>query len=487
MKSIKRNLVYTILLNVTSVIFPLITAPYISRVLEPDGVGIFNFANTYVGYFSLFALLGIPTYGIREVAKRRDDKEALSLLVSQLISIACFCTIAVSIIFFISISVVEQLSENYLLFLIAGFGIYLAPIKINWIFQGLEEFGFITIRSLVIRTVSILCLFIFVRQKDDLLVYVILNVLGGVAADIWNFVSMRSRGIKLHPALKGLEKHMKSLLILFASTIAISLYTMIDTLMLGFISDYSEVGYYNNASHLVRMILVAIGSLSTVAVPRISYYMKNSDILKTNDLVDKSFSLMSLMLFPITIGIICMSSTFIPLFFGQKFVDAVTPLIILGFMMVPLGFNNLTGTQILIGMGLDKYFLYSMLFGAVANFCLNLFLIPSMGANGASLSSTLAETIVLLATLYFVFKYTEIKIRSLCDIYKALLGALLLIPLFFVLKIFLGGWLLVCVYAVFSAIIYYLIEYLLSNSAIRIIQDAAISLYGKVHSKKMKS
>ena len=166
--SIKKNAFYNVLLNISQVIFPLITAPYVSRVLEPDGVGLFNFANTYAGYFALVALLGIPTYGVREVAKARDDKESLSMLVSQLMTIAVMTTVVVSAVYLITIAVVGQLTENYIIFLLAGFVIYLAPFKINWYYQGLEEFGFITMRSLILRTLGIICLFVFVRTKSDL-------------------------------------------------------------------------------------------------------------------------------------------------------------------------------------------------------------------------------------------------------------------------------------------------------------------------------
>ena len=189
-KSIKKNYIYNLLLNISSVIFPLITAPYISRVLEPDGVGLNNFATTYAGYFALVALLGIPTYGVREVAKQRDDKDALSALVSQLMSIAAIVTLIVSIIYLASIALIGKMSQDYVIFLLAGFVIYLAPLKINWYYQGIEQFGFITLRTVVIRTLSVIALFIFVHDKDDLISYVIVGVLGNILADIWNFTNI---------------------------------------------------------------------------------------------------------------------------------------------------------------------------------------------------------------------------------------------------------------------------------------------------------
>jgi len=153
-------------------------------VLEPDGVGLYNFATTYAGYFALVAMLGIPTYGVREVSKARDDKDSLTKLISQLMSIAAITTLAVSILYILTIAIIGQLTENYIIFLIAGFAIYLAPFKINWYYQGIEDFGFITKVSLIVKTLSVICLFIFVRDKDDLVIYVILSVLGSVLADV---------------------------------------------------------------------------------------------------------------------------------------------------------------------------------------------------------------------------------------------------------------------------------------------------------------
>lgn len=142
-KSIKKNFLYNVLLNISSIIFPLVTSPYVARVLEPDGIGLYNFANTYANYFALVALLGMPIYGVREVAKVRDEKALLTNLISQLMTISIISTCLITAFYVLSIWIVGQLSENYIIFLLAGFAIYLAPFKINWFYQGLEEFSYI--------------------------------------------------------------------------------------------------------------------------------------------------------------------------------------------------------------------------------------------------------------------------------------------------------------------------------------------------------
>lgn len=480
-KSIKINFLYNILLNISSVVFPLITAPYVSRVLEPDGVGLNNFANTYAGYFALVALLGIPTYGVREVSKVRDDKEVLCQLISQLMSIATITTIIVSLLYFTTIVLVGQLTENYIIFFLAGFAIYLAPFKINWFYQGIEEFGFIAFRSLIIKTISVVLLFIFVNDKGDLIAYLFLCVFGNVCADIWNYIKMWKCGIKPHFTIKGLSQHINPLLLLFSSSIAVSIYTVLDTLMLGFIKDYEEVGFYTNAMHMSKVILSAVTSLSIVVVPRVSYYVKSKDFIKISELMNKSFSVVSFLAFPVAFGLACISPFFVPLFFGAKFMGSVIPLMILSMLIIAIGLNNLTGVQILIGMGRDKLFLYSVLVGTLSNFIMNLFFIPLWGAVGASISSVIAEIVILFVTTYFVYHYTQIRIENKLDIVKAMMGAFALLPLIMILKNYLDGWLLIVVYAIGGGVLYFFLEFLMRNCSLDLIKGIIVNY---INSKK---
>ena len=480
-RSITQNAIYNVLLNIAAVIFPVITAPYVSRVLEPDGVGLYNFATTYAGYFALVAMLGIPTYGVREVSKNREDKSALTRLISELMSIAVVTTIGVSFIYLVTIALIGQLTENYIIFLIAGFAIYLAPLKINWFYQGIEDFGFITKVSLIVKTISVICLFIFVRDKNDLIIYIILSVLGSAMADAWNFIKMWRSDIHPYFTIKCIRPHIKPLLVLFASSIAISIYTILDTLMLGFMTDYDEVGYYTNAMHMSKVIMTAVTSLSIVAVPRVSYYMKNKDYDSINLLMNKSF--FSVLAFPVAIVLMCIAPTFVPLFLGLKFTGAVLPLMILSLLIIAIGLNNLTGVQMLIGIGLDKLILYSVLTGTITNFLMHCFFIPIWGAVGASISSVIAEIIILFVTIYFVYHNTCIRIDKWLDIVKAFTGTLIFLPLILFLKRFLEGWWLVCCFAVLGCTLYLVVEILLRNKSVDLFKGVIFSRVNKYLNK----
>ena len=480
-QSIKRNFVYNILLNISSVIIPLITAPYVSRVLEPDGIGLYNFANTYAGYFALVALLGIPTYGVREVAKTRDNKEELIKLTSQIMSIAAITTITVSVVYFITIAIIGQLNENYNIFILAGFVIYLAPFRINWFYQGLEDFGFITKISVFVKTVCVVCLFLFVREKNDLVIYITLSAFGIVIADMLNYIKMWHSGIKPRFTLKGLKQHINPLLILFASSIAMSIYTVLDTLMLGFIANYNEVGYYTNAMHVSKVLVSAVTSLSIVVAPRVSYYVRTKNYDKINDLSNISFSFVSFLSVPIAVGLICLSSLFVPLFFGNQFVGSVTPMMILSLLIIFIGLNNLTGIQILIGLGYDKLFFCSVLVGTVSNFLMNIIMIPKWGSVGASIASVIAEFLILAVMIYFILLKTPIRIYKWRDFFKSVIGAFLLIPLYYLLDKCFEKWILVLLYSVSGGFLYLGVEYIFKNSSAILITQTLVT---KLNSKK---
>lgn len=457
MASIKKNFFYNILLNVSNVLFPLITAPYIARVLEPDGVGLYNFAVGYADYFALFACLGIPTYGMREIAKKRSSDTDRDTTVSELLSINILSSLVVSVIFVLSVFFVPQLSENKILFLLAGFLIYLAPLNVDWFFLGMERFRFIATRKMLVRCITIVCMFIFVKTKSDLIYYLLIYVANQIAGNLLAFTMMSRSGVrfKVNLANPKILRHFRPMLILFSSAVAMSIYTMLDTLMLGFMSTYTEVGYYTTATHVSKAIVMVVTSLAGVVIPRVSYLMEQNDIKQINDLTQKTISAISFIAFPIAIGLACVSYYFVPLFFGQEFYGAIVPLAIMAFVILAIGFNNLIGMQILIGMGHDKPYLKSILTGTVINLIFNIFLIPLLGASGAAISSVLAETVILFVMVHYVHKCTPVKFHSsLPEIFKALAVSLLFVPLIYLLSRYIGGWWLVAIFVTSGAAIY---------------------------------
>ena len=464
-KSIKKNFIYNIILNLSKVIFPLITAPYISRVLEPDGVGLFNFSSTYASYFALFAALGVPMYGIREIAKIRDNRQSENKFLSEIISLELITTFLCTIIFVLSVYLIPSLECNKLLFLVAGIALYITPLKVEWFFSGHEDFGYITLRSLLIKTLSVIALFVFIHRKEDLLTYVIIGTMAIVANEIWNYIKLLHMGYRPYLTFR-VQQHLKPLMILFVSAIAVSIYTMLDTLMLGFISSYDEVGFYNSANHIAKCMMPIVTSLAAVAMPRLSYYMQKGDWGEINIMLSKSLSVVSFLSFPMVMITILLAPTFVPLFFGELYIGSILPLQIIVLVVVVIGFNNITTIQILASLGYDRPYLYSVLSGTFTNFLLNLFLIPVFGAIGASIASVMAEVVILIVSIAAVIKHTKVRIRGIKETAISFVLGMLFIPLYLMISSYIKGWWLIIDFSLCALIFYFSFQIIFRNKII---------------------
>lgn len=472
--SIRKNYIYNLLLNISSVVFPLITAPYIARVLGPNAIGLAGFAITYVGYFTLIAKLGSETYGQRQVARLRDNKKDVEVFISEMTSISIINTLLLSIVYIASILFIPKFFANYIVFFIAGFSLFLRPLDtLNWYFKGTEQFGFTVSRSFAIKIITIIALFLFVKSESDLNIYVGLDVLASFGVIFSNIYYIKKDGIRIRWTRHGLIKHYKPLFILFTSSIAISIYTMLDRLMLGLMSSYSEVSYYGYATTFNKMLLSIVTSLSVVALPRMAYYFKNKDSDKINDLMGKSIDIVSFLAIPMALGITCIAPVFVPLFLGDSFQPAVMPTMIMSGVIIAIGFNNLLGIQVLISLGFDKQFLYCVLVGTVSNFLLNLLLIPKLGANGAATSSVVAETLILIAEISYVKKYTLVKFNGgINEVWKSLSGASLFIPIAYLLFNILSGWIYIATLIVICICVYTLSQYLLRSKSLKLLAES---------------
>lgn len=465
-RSLKINWFYNTLLSVLKVLFPLVTAPYIARVLMPEGVGLFNFANSYVSYFVLFAALGVPTYAIREIAKVREDASALRKLTNELFSVTVFSTAAVTIPYLLSIALVPKLSANFVIFIVIGFVLYLSPFSVDWFYSGLEEFKYIALRSMLVKTICVISLFLFVKTREDVLIYTIINVVNNVANNIWNYVRMSRSGFRPKIVTKGLRRHLRPSLILLSSSLAVSVYNLLDTLMLGFMKDYDQVAFYTSAANISKMLVALLTSLAVVTMPRVSAYLKDGAREEINRLAGNSFAFIILISVPAAVGLCCLAREFVPLFYGDSFVPATAPLCVMSFVMVAIALSSLAGTQILIAMGRDKEYLYSIVAGALLNFAANCVVIPWLGATGAALTSVLAEFVIFAVMMYFVRRHTFVRVDLSVPMLKSVIGAALLVPLALLLRLLLDGWTFIFVYILTGAAVYIVAELALKHEAV---------------------
>jgi O-antigen/teichoic acid export membrane protein len=427
--SLKKNVVYNTILTVSNIAFPIITTPYVSRILGVENIGIVNFAITYASYFALFVALGIPMYGMREIAKQNNNPEGRNQIFSELFVINILSAIIFSIVYLITIFSVPALYHDKEFLLIIGISVLFVPFNVDWFFSGREKFKLVTLRTLIAKVIALGGLFIFVRTREDIIPYLILTIIANLSSQIWNFGYMLKTEVKLRFKQVQIKKHLNAVFVLFASNIAISIYTMLSTLMLGFLSDYTQVGYYTSAIKVSRMILPIVTAMSPVMIARINTIKGEKDnqteILR---LLNNSFGYMMLLAVPATIGLIVIAPRFVPLFFGTEFIPATVSLQLLSLLIIIIGVNNLFGIQILIGMGYEKKFLIAVMFGAASNLCLNLLLIGKYGSLGASMASVIAEILITIVVIIFTLRviYIRLNIKS---IFQPIIATLPIIPI----------------------------------------------------------
>lgn len=402
--SVKTNMVMNAILTMSSFLFPLITFPYASRILLPTGTGRITFALSIVIYFSMFAQLGIPTYGIRACAKVRDDKEKLSKIVQELLIINGLLCIVVYIAFGISLAVVPRLKRDLALLLIMGVMIGLNAIGVEWLYKALEKYRYITIRSVIFKFIALVFMFIFVHKKEDYLVYGLITIFASSASNIFNFINLR-KIIYIKPLGDYcLKQHIRMVLIFFAMSIATTIYTNLDNVMLGFMTNNEQVGFYGAAVKIKNILISVVTSVSSVLLPRTSYYIDKGLKEEFKQLINKTMHFVLLISIPLAIYFIGYAREGIFFLSGDAFFGAILPMQIIMPTIVLCGMTNVIGIQMMIPLGLEKQVLYSEIAGAVVDLILNLVFIPKYGAAGAALGTLVAEIIVWLWQIIVIKK-----------------------------------------------------------------------------------
>ena len=274
-KSLKLNFIMNAILTMSTFIFPLITFPYVSRILQPEGTGKVAMATSVITYFNMFAQLGIPTYGIRAAAKVRDNKEELTRLAHELLFINLVMSALAYLVLAISLKTVPKFAQERELYIIVSFTIILSAIGMEWLYKGLEQYVYITVRSIIFKFIAVAAMFMLVHQKSDYVIYGGISIFAASASNVMNFINAH-RYIGLKP-VGGyhLRRHMKAIMVFFAMSCATLIYTNLDIFMLGFMTNDVEVGYYNAAVRIKTILVAIVTSLGAVLLPRCSYYIEH--------------------------------------------------------------------------------------------------------------------------------------------------------------------------------------------------------------------
>lgn len=400
-KSIKKNYFYNLFYQILLLITPLITTPYVSRILGADGIGTVSFIESVASYFVLFAVMGITTYGQREISYVQDSKEKRSEVFWNT-KILEFWTSGVILIAYL---IFTTLQENRVFYYMYAFQIVAIFYDVTWFFQGLEDFGKIVLRNAFFKIMNIIYIFIVVRNKESLIWYVFglsfFTFIGNIS--LWFYLPRyidRPKLNELHPF-----KNIKTVLQLFVPTIAIQVYTVLDKTMIGVITkDTFENGYYEQALKISKMVLMVVTALGTVMIPRIGYHFKRGNEEEVKRLMYRGYRFVWMLGVPLCVGLIMVSSNFVPWFFGDGYDRVADILAISSFLILAIGINNVTGMQYLIPTGRQNMFTLTVIIGAIVNFCLNMVLIRSWGAEGAAVASVAAETTIAIVQIIFVRK-----------------------------------------------------------------------------------
>ena len=410
-RSLKVNYVFNLLNTISGLLFPLITFPYVSRILLADGIGLINFFQSIIQYVTLLTCLGIPMYAIREIAKVRDNISERNKVAVEILLLHASLTVVGYLIVTILIMTITQVQENIPLFLLLSTTIFFTAIGCEWFYQGVEDFIYITIRSLIVRCISVFLLFFIVKTKEDMLWYAAYSVFGILGGNIFNFVRLRKYISIKDLYLSELRpfKHLLPALHIFVLNLVISIYVQLNSVMLGFIADTTAVGLFTAASKLSHMVLGIIGALGTAMLPRLSNLIAIGQKEEFNRLAQKSMQFVIAISIPMTIGMIVTSPYLIPLFCGVSYTPAILTLQILSPIIIAIGMSNIMGIQILYPQKQENKVIICTALGAIVNFLLNFWLIPQYAQDGAAIATLIAEIVVTASMIFVGKKYIPIN------------------------------------------------------------------------------
>lgn len=391
--SLKQNFIYNIIYQISIFILPLITVPYVSRVLGTDGVGTFSYTYSIVNYFILIGMLGINNYGNRTIAKCREDSKELSKNFLSIYAIQFTMTILMIIVYAIY---VFETSNYRTIFLIQSLYLVSTLFDVNWFFFGLEKFKVTVTRNIILKIISFILILLVVKTKNDLWKYTFIMASSTLIGQLV-LISFLRKHIKLQKiTFSDIKVHLRPCLILFIPVVAVSLYKIMDKTMIGALSGVEEVGYYEQAEKIVNIPMGIITALGTVMLPRISNLVYKGDKETVNKYIKKSASFMMFLAFPIFLGLIAVSTDFIPMFLGQEFAKSSIVLNYLSITLIFISFANIIRTQYLIPNERDKEYIVSVILGAIVNLIMNIIFIPKLASIGACFGTVAAEFVVMI-------------------------------------------------------------------------------------------
>ncbi|MGM0123827.1 hypothetical protein IGI37_001201 [Enterococcus sp. AZ194] len=417
-----KNYLYNVGYQVLVMILPLITVPYIARVIGAQGVGINAYTNSIIQYFILFGSIGVNLYGNRSIAYVRDNKKEMSKVFWEITFLKLLTVTAAFLAFLVFLFFTKQYQEY---FLYQSILILAAGLDISWLFMGLEDFQKPVLRNMLVKIASVILIFSFVKTASDLGIYILITsgsiFIGNLT--LWPYLRKTVRWIKLRKL--HIWGHLRPSINLFIPQIAIQIYLVLNKTMLGDMVSVTSAGYFDNADKLVKVILAVVTATGTVMLPRVAHTFVKGDNEKVKEYLYTSFDMVSLIATPMMFGLMAIAPKFAPWFFGANFEGIETLVMVLSPVILFIGWSNVTGQQYLMPTHKMKYFTYSVTVGAVVNLILNVIMIPLWGAVGACIATVVSEALVCLVQFYSVKKFIPIR-EMFLNIWKYLVAGIIM-------------------------------------------------------------
>lgn len=437
MQSLKKNFIYNAILTMSGYIFPLMVYPYVSRVLGVANIGACNFVDSIVEYFTILSMMGMNTIGIREIAKCKNDQQKLDNVFSQLFSLNTLTTITAIIILIIATNIVPKFAPYKDLLYIGVGKLFFNYMLINWFFQGLENFKYIAARTIFVKILFVISVFLFVKTETDVKLYYFLVALTWAGNGIINFIYAK-KYVSFNFTLKINKAIIGSFFILGVYWFMNSMYTTLNVAFLGFATNDIEVGYYTTANKLLTVIMTMFTALTSVMVPRVSVALKSNDNSEAKALIRKAINALMLFAIPLIFFVFPFSQELIYLMSGKGYEGATTPLQIMTPLFFLVGYDQIIVLQTLLPMGKDKDILRNSILAASVGIISNIFLTLNFGKNGSAIVLILAELSVLLSSQFCVTKYLGLKIPFKLII-KHIIGFSPIIIICYVIKYFINS------------------------------------------------
>lgn len=427
MNSLKNNIILSYINTISSVIFPIITFPYAARILQPEGIGLVDFQNSIINYIILLTGLGIPFYGVREIAKYRDNIQLRNKKLTEITLLNLFlCILGYILVFFLSMYV-PKIRTNILLFYVLSSAIIFTAIGVQWFYQGIEDFRFITIRGIIIRTLCALSLFIFVKDKNDFVIYGIIVVGSTVGNNVINFVHLKKyiSLSKIKWKQLNIFQHLKPAFQIFLMFAFVSIYIYFNIVMLGFMSGEKAVGLFTSGTKILNIINILITSLGAVMLPRCSNLIEIKEEAKFNQIITKSYHFILATSIPMMIFVLLLSEPIILILCGKGFYGSISVIRLTAPTILFVALSNIIGMQILFPKNKEKIVIISTCVASIINVIVNLILIPYFSQNGAAIATLLAELSIIIIEIKLGKKYIPFKFID-TNVYNYVKGAVIL-------------------------------------------------------------